>query len=120
MVRYFLGTLIIMFAFTSCKKDENDSSDNSFVVTYDGALFHCTGFKSFIEIKDLDRLNLILDLDDKYSGNVVGLVDLKGDYKKDDKIKVSVAKYNINGDKVCPAFTPFPSVVVLKEELIDD
>lgn len=120
MVRCFIGTLIIMFAFTSCKKDDNNVSDNSFVVTYDGALYHCTGFKSFIEIKDLERLNLILGLEPKYSGDVVGLVDLKGNYKKDDKIKVSVAKYNISGDQVCPAFTPFPSVVVLKEELIDN
>jgi len=117
MGRIIFAVVLISLVFISCKKD-NDEGNDTFIVTFDGSSYTCSGLKSFIERKDVDRMNYILGDESNYSATTIGLVDLKETYKKDDKIQVTVKRYIMDKDMVCPAFTPFPSVLVLKEELL--
>lgn len=109
---------IIVFLF-SCKKAEDENILDFFVVTYEGTSFPCTGVRSFVSEDDLNRLNTVLGIEDGYNRTEVGLVGLNGTYKKGDRIKVYVTQYKVPEDKVCPAFTPYPSVLVVKEERVN-
>jgi hypothetical protein len=99
---------------TACNKNENKIDSGYFTVTFDGTTYTCTGQRASINANDVNRLSLLLGYE--YISTDIGLVNLKGTYKKGDRIKVSVTKYVREEKVACPAFIPFPSILVLKEE----
>lgn len=120
-MRKIIVIAVLFFCLSSCKKKEIKNESDTFFVTFDGASFTCTGPKALIDIKDVSRLNVLLNdgIANTYEGTAVGLIDLKGSYEKNDKIKVYVTRYKKRTDQVCPAFSPFPSVFVIKEERVN-
>lgn len=119
MNRIIFLTSIFLCFLTSCNKSRIENYSDTFIVTFDGASFPCTGLKSFVDTNDINRLNLVLGNESTYNSTIVGLMDLKGSYKKNDKIQVRVTKFKLEEDQHCPAFSPFQSVLVLSEQLVD-
>ena len=118
MRKVVLLASIVFYFLISCNKSEQEVYSEEFVMTYDGQVGTCLGVKSFVDTIDIGRLNKVLGTGVDYNRTEVGLFDLKGSYKKNDKIKVRVTMFLRSGEMICPAFLPYPVVSVLSEQLI--